>query len=91
MYQLIQTDSFKKRFRRFIRQHPELLPRYRKTILILSKDPFHPSLRLHALQGRLKGLYSVSLNMNYRITLELEIEGRLIKLINIGSHEEVYR
>ncbi len=91
MYRIIQTESYKRRFRRFIRQHPDLLPRYRKIILILARDPFHPSLRLHALQGRLSGLHSVSLNMSYRITLELEIEGRLIKLINIGTHEEVYR
>lgn len=51
----------------------------------------HPSLRLHKLTGKLSGLSSVSINMSYRITLELIIQDNDIILINIGSHDEVYR
>lgn len=54
-------------------------------------DIHHPSLRLHKLLGSLTGLSSVSINMSYRITLELMIQDRDIILINIGSHDEVYR
>ncbi|WP_156881389.1 hypothetical protein [Methylocaldum sp.] len=50
----------------------------------------HPSLRLHPLQRRLAGLYSVSISMQYRITLELEIRERDIVFVNVGSHGEVY-
>jgi proteic killer suppression protein len=64
--------------------------RYFKTLLLLEQNPMHPSLRLHPLQRRLAGLYSVSISMQYRITLELEIRERDIVFVNVGSHGEVY-
>ncbi len=51
----------------------------------------HPSLRLHKLSGRLSGLSSVSINVSFRITLELMIHDQDIILINVGLHDEVYR
>jgi mRNA-degrading endonuclease YafQ of YafQ-DinJ toxin-antitoxin module len=59
-------------------------------ILILEANPFHPSLRLHALQGKLAGLHSVSINLSYRITIEFLIQGRQIIPIHIGDHDAVY-
>ena len=59
--------------------------------LILEINPFHPSLRLHRLQGPLSELHSVSINISYRITLELIIQGREIIPVDVGSHDEVYR
>ena len=54
------------------------------------EDPFHPSLRLHPMRGRLTGLHSVSISMSYRITLELELREQEIVFVNVGSHGEVY-
>ncbi len=53
-----------------------------KTLQLLELDPSHPSLRLHGLEGRLKDLSSVSINMSYRIVLELEIQNEEIILIS---------
>jgi mRNA-degrading endonuclease YafQ of YafQ-DinJ toxin-antitoxin module len=64
---------------------------YRKTLLLLAANPHHPSLRLHALRGRLQGLHSVSINLSYRITLEVLIEGETLIPIDIGSHDLVSR
>jgi mRNA-degrading endonuclease YafQ of YafQ-DinJ toxin-antitoxin module len=89
-YDLIFTASYEKIEKRFLQRHPHLLQRYAKTLSMLEHDPFHPSLRLHALQGRLTGLHSVSINIQYRITLELEIREGNIILVNVGSHGEVY-
>jgi mRNA-degrading endonuclease YafQ of YafQ-DinJ toxin-antitoxin module len=50
-YTLIFTDSYKKRAKRFARQHPELKEHYRKTPLLLGQNPYHPSLRQHPLKG----------------------------------------
>jgi len=47
-------------------------------------------LRLHALAGRLQGLHSVSINLSYRITLELLIQDVEIIPINVGDHGAVY-
>ena len=89
-YQLIYTDSYNKRAKKFLRKHPEIHNQYRKTLQLLELNPFHPSLRLHGLEGRLKGLSSVSINMSYRIVLELEIKKDEIVLINVGRHDYVY-
>ncbi len=90
-YSLIFTDSYKKRAKCFARQHPELKESYRKTLLLLVKNPYHPSLRLHPLKGKLAALYSVSINLSYRITLEMIITEKEIVLVNVGSHDEVYQ
>ena len=87
-YNLIFTESYEKIERRFLKRHPDLLERYQKALAVLEQDPFHPSLRLHALTGRLAGLHAISINLQYRITLELR-ESEII-LVSVGSHGEVY-
>ncbi|MFY9244717.1 MAG: hypothetical protein WAO88_02930, partial [Roseicyclus sp.] len=51
----------------------------------------HPSLRLRQLSGRLSVLSSVSINMSYRITIELIILDADIILVDVGAHEDLYR
>ena len=89
-YSLVFTAHYDKIERRFVKRHPDLLERYHKTLALLEQDPFQPSLRLHALQGALAGLHAVSINLQYRITLELEVREHEIILVNIGSHGDVY-
>ncbi len=89
-YTLIYPDSYIRRAKKFLRKHPEIHNQYKKTLQLLELDPYHPSLRLHGLDGRLKGLSSASINMSYRIVLELEIRDEEIILINIGNHDQVY-
>lgn len=67
-----------------------MLERYQRTLALLELDPFHPSLRLHALEGRLAGLHAISINLQYRITLELELREQEIVFVSVGSHGEVY-
>ena len=89
-YSLLFTESYAKIEKRFFKRHPDLLDRYHRTLAILEQDPFHPSLRLHALEGRLSGLHAVSINLQYRITLELELREQEIILVSVGSHGEGY-
>jgi len=89
-FRVIYTPGYNKRAARFLRRHPDLLPQYEKTLKLLELDPFHPSLRLHRLKGPLSELHSVSINISYRITLELVLQGREIIPIDVGSHDEVY-
>ena len=90
-YRLIFTDGYNKKAAKWIKKHPALKDQYLKTLQLMELDIYHPSLRLHKLSGSLTGLSSVSINISYRITLELMIQDREIILINIGSHDEVYR
>jgi mRNA-degrading endonuclease YafQ of YafQ-DinJ toxin-antitoxin module len=89
-FKLVITEAYLHRAVRFIRRHPELRMQYAKTLALLEANPHHPSLRLHGLSGRLAGLYSVSINLSYRITLELLIQDQRIILINVGDHDAVY-
>ncbi|MRH77184.1 plasmid stabilization protein [Spiribacter sp. C176] len=89
-YTLVFTQSYNRRATKWLKRHPDLKRQYLKTLQILEVNPFHPSLRLHALQGRLMGLSSVSINISYRLTLELLIDDKEIILVNVGSHETVY-
>ena len=89
-YKLIYPESYIWRAKNFFRKHPELLPQYQKVLELMEINPFHPSLRLHPLKGKLRGLHSVSINISYRLTIEFIIEDQGIILIDIGSHDEIY-
>ena len=90
-FTLTFTASYNRRATKFLRKHPELKKQYLKTLQILELNPYHPSLRLHTLEGRLTGLSSVSINISYRITMEFIIENDEIIPVNVGTHDEVYR
>ena len=90
MAEIIYTDSYLKRAKKFFKKHPELIPQYEKTLKLLEINPSHPSLRLHKLQGKLSELYSVSINISYRICIDFIIEDDRIIPIDIGSHDEIY-
>ncbi len=89
-FTLIFTEQYTKRAARFLKRHPELEKQYLKVLQLLELNPHHPSLRLHALSGRLQGLHSVSINLSYRITLELLIQDEEIIPVNVGDHDVVY-
>lgn len=89
-YELVYPESYNRRAARFLKRHPESRDQYRKTLELLALNPHHPSLRLHALKGRLAGLHSISINLSYRITIELLIREGEIVLINVGDHDTVY-
>ena len=89
-YCLVFTEAYNKRAAKWLKRHPELRQQYLKTLQLLELNPFHPSLRLHALSGRLQGVHAVSINLSYRITLELLVSDEEIVLINVGDHDAVY-
>jgi len=87
---LLFTEQYQKRAFRFLKRHPELEKQYLKSLQLLEANPFHPSLRLHPLSGRLTGLHAVSINLSYRITLEFLITDQEIIPVNVGDHDTVY-
>ncbi|MFZ3207526.1 MAG: plasmid stabilization protein [Geobacteraceae bacterium] len=87
---LVFTEQYEKRALRFLKCHPDMEKQYLKTLQLLEANPFHPSLRLHRLSGRLSGLHSVSINLSYRITLEFLIQAQEIIPVNVGDHDSAY-
>ena len=91
MNQLIWTLTFLRTAKRFLRKHPALRPEFQRLLEQLEVDPAHPRLRLHPLKGRLRGKHAVSLTYSHRIVLLLRLEKDEITLLDIGTHDEVYR
>lgn len=89
-YKIIFTERYTRIAARFLKRHPDMARAYLKTLSLLELNPHHPSLRLHALGGRLAGVHSVSINLSYRITLHLLITEQEIVPLNIGDHDAVY-
>ena len=88
-YRLVYSHSYVKRAKKFLHRHPDVRSQYQKTLELLEIDPYHPSLRLHKLQGRLGALSSVSINLRYRILLAMVIQAKEIILVDIGTHDQV--
>jgi len=91
MYVIVTPEQFLRLARKFFKQHPDLRPRFAQLLDDLQNDPFQPKLKLHTLSGKLVGCYAVSLTYSYRITLTLMVTEQEIILLDIGSHDEVYR
>lgn len=91
MYALIWSPRFTRTARKFIQNHCELKIKFANILRDLERDPFQPHLKYHQLSGKLKGIQAVSLTDSYRITLTVVISDNEIILLDVGSHDEVYR
>ncbi|QQR54980.1 type II toxin-antitoxin system RelE/ParE family toxin [Candidatus Peregrinibacteria bacterium] len=90
MLKLLLTDSYQKKAKKFFAKNPTVLNSYEKTLKLLCINPRHPSLRLHKLKRNLEGLFSVSINISYRLLIYFIFKDDQIVPVDIGSHDEVY-
>ena len=90
-YTLVWTDTFKRTARKFLARHRDLQEVFSLVLHKLEQDPNDPELRLHPLSGCLQGKHAVRLTYSYRIVLRLEFVADEIILLDVGSHDEVYR
>ena len=91
MFDIVTTEYFLRRARKFLKKHPDLRERFANVVDDLKQDPFAPHLVYHPLGGKLKDVRAVSVTYEHRIILRIEVSDREIILLDIGSHEEVYR
>lgn len=89
-YKIVFTERYNRIAARFLKRHPDVADAYLKTLTLLELNPHHPSLRLHALRGRLAGVHAVSINLSYRITLHLLVTEQEVVPLNVGDHGDVY-
>ena len=90
MYDLIISDSYLKKAKKFFARRPELLSKYAKVLSLLRLDPGNPALKLHKLNGNLGHCYAVSVSLSYRLVIYFVFVKNSIVLVEIGSHEQVY-
>ncbi len=90
MYTLEWTPHFTKAAKQFTRQHPNQKRKADQILRDLALNPFKSSLKLHPLSGKLKGVHAIRLTYSCQITLTLKLSEKVIILLDIGSHDEVY-
>lgn len=80
------TPKFIKEFRKLPRDIQLIAEKKEE---FFKDNPLHPSLRLHGLKGKFKGVWSISINENYRLIFERMNNGDII-FHSIGKHD-IYR
>ena len=90
-FTLVWTETFERTARKFLRRHPDLVGLFDDVLFQLEVDPHAPRLRLHQLKGKHCDKHAVSLSYSYRIVLILRLTPAEIVLLDVGSHDEVYR
>lgn len=91
MFEIVTPHYFLRRARKFFKKHPDLRARFAQVVDDLRQDPFAPHLGYHHLSGQFEGTQAVRLTYNYRIVLTVVVTEKEITLLDIGSHDEVYR
>ena len=80
------TDKFKKRFEKL---PVKIQKKFEERVDVFVKDSFSPLLRIHPLKGNLIGLRAFSVTGDYRVVYRI-LDKDNIKLIDIGTHAQVY-
>ncbi|MBR8827748.1 MAG: hypothetical protein DSM107014_07545 [Gomphosphaeria aponina SAG 52.96 = DSM 107014] len=76
MLEISFSDSFKQR-------------KFRAKLAQFRDNPFEQSLKTHKLSGKLKDLWSFSLEYAQRVLLYFTDDGKAV-LVDIGNNEQVY-
>ena len=94
MRQVVWSAAFARVLRRLLRRNPNLRARLERTLVQLGNDAFHASLSTHKLKGELEGVWSCSVDYDYRILFEFAKDPdsgeEEILLLTLGTHDEVY-
>ncbi|MCB2262028.1 MAG: plasmid stabilization protein [Candidatus Thiosymbion ectosymbiont of Robbea hypermnestra] len=91
MYTLVWTPAFTRAAEKFAQRHPDLRVKLAAVLRDLESDPFQPHLKYHPLRDKLKGFQAVSVTYSHRIILTIESTEQKVVLLDIGSHDEMYR
>lgn len=89
MIEVAFSSSFKRAFKKNIAGNASLERRFWERVELFQRNPFDPKLRTHKLSGKLKGLWSFSIECDLRVVFSFAEQDKAI-FADIGSHKEVY-
>ena len=89
MTEVAFSSSFKRAFSRRIKGNAAAEARFWERVELFQNNPFHQRLRTHKLSGRLRDLWSFSIQYDLRVVFSF-LENDRALFVDIGSHEEVY-
>ena len=71
--------------RSFKKMNAELVDKVVQKVVLFQQDIYHPMLRTHKLNGKMKEQWSFSVNHDLRIIFELDNEAAIF--LDIGNHD----
>ena len=83
------SSAFKRAFKKRIKGNADLEARFWQKLEQFTADPFASSLKTHKLSGKLKELWSFSVDYDERILFYFTEDEKAV-FVDIGSHDEVY-
>jgi len=89
MVEVSFSSSFRRAFKKRIKGNLDLEARFWQKVEQFTIDPFDQSLKTHKLSGKLKELWSFSVEYDERVLFYFTEDGNAV-FIDIGSHDEVY-
>jgi len=84
------SSSFKRAYKKRSKNNKDFEEKFLQSVEIFCKDPFDRQLRTHKLKGKLKDLWSFSIEFNLRVIFYFEEKDKKAIFTDIGSHDEVY-
>jgi addiction module RelE/StbE family toxin len=84
------TESFKRKFKKFIKGKPDFANLIETKLLLLETTPYDPSLRNHKLGGSLNEYRAIYIDYDCRIIFLPYKPTDTYYLIDIGDHDDVY-
>lgn len=90
MIDIVWNKSFLSILKKWEKKHPELIESLKRRLELFIEDPYNPKLKTHQLKGDLDGLYSFSVNYEYRLVFKFSSDKLKAILVDIGTHDEVY-
>ncbi len=89
MIEISFSSSFKSAYNKRVKGRKELEATFWEKVELFTHNPFDRNLRTHKLSGRLKDLWSFSVEYDVRVVFYFADEARVV-FVDIGKHDEVY-
>lgn len=91
MIKIVWNAKFKKRYKKWSNNNPELINTFKEKLDLFEKNPFHTFLKTHSLTGTLKGFWALRITFKFRLVFKFaDAKKDIAILVDIGSHDEVY-
>jgi len=90
MLEIVWDQGFKKTIRKWSKRYPEYTEILERQLETFVKEPFHASLKTHALTGTLKECWSFRITYDHRLIFRFNEDRSKAILVDIGKHDDVY-
>jgi addiction module RelE/StbE family toxin len=89
MMTIAYSSSFKRAFKKRIKNRAETEVKFWEMLKLFLETPFDERLKTHKLSGKLRDLWSFTIEYDVRVIFYFAEEQKAI-FVDVGKHDEVY-